>query len=265
VATNNPHGTFVSDTDHVQSLLRSFDLTQPNDIASMVTDMSMGNMEEEEDEKNDTSAAQHHHPRQQLLCLDVGTKRTGVALSNIEVGVATPVTILQHPSATVAAEEALAVFRQHITVLNELIDTNRVAALVVGWPLELNGTVGHQCGLVEQYMHMLQEQGREMDPNMPLCALDTVVWDERWSSEAVKHAAHQMQVENQPRRKYKRSSIGKKRGNGVEEGHVDDLAATYILQGVLEWLRQDEYDRALTSDGLEGFRPCVKVNVGELV
>ena len=40
---------------------------------------------------------------------------------------------------------------------------------------------------------------------------------------------------------------------------MDDLAATYILQGVLAWLRKDEYERDLEGlDDLNQFRPSIR-------
>jgi putative transcription antitermination factor YqgF len=268
-------GAFVSQTDQVQSCLRSLNLTKSNDIASMIPDLSSfyhGEDDTEsimgEDGKNDGinddyMSKQQEGQRRELLCLDVGTKRTGIALSNVELGVATPLTVLKHPSAKTTAEDALATFREHISFLNKIVEEHNVAAVVVGWPLELNGTVGNQCHLVKQYVNMLMEQSQEMDSDMKICKLDTLVWDERWSSEAVRHGAKQMAVENEPKRKYKRSFVGKKVDQSSKE-IIDDLAATYILQGVLEWLRMDELNRDMASDGLDAFRPTISLKVGEV-
>jgi len=191
--------------------------------------------------------------RNELLCLDVGTKRTGVAISNVALGLATPLTVLQHPSATSTAEDSLITFRHHVSILSDLIDTHNVAAVVVGWPLELDGKPGRQCQIVEQYSNMLREQGKAMDEDMSLCTVNTLVWDERWSSEAVRHSAVNRDAS---RRKYKRSAVGKKVVD-VNSLIIDDLAATYILQNLLEWLRTDDYERDLAADGMSRFRPSV--------
>ena len=84
----------------------------------------------------------------------------------------------------------------------------------------------------------------------------TVVWDERWSTEAVLYAQKcTHEDDRKPRQKFKRSQVGKAFEDHSKNDAIDDLAATYILQGVLEWLRKDEYQRDLEMDGLDGFRP----------
>ena len=196
-------------------------------------------------------------PRPELLCLDVGTRRTGVALSNVALGVATPVTVLHHPDPHKSTgEEILRSMRDHIHEINDLSDRNNVAGIVVGWPLEqTSGVPGRQCKIVRQYCRILKEQANEMDVNMRLNRLDMLTWDERWSTYAVLNNK-QHDVDGVEKRKFRRSEIGKAFDDASV---VDDLAATYILQGVLTWLRKDEYERDLEDENLDQFRPTQRV------
>ena len=158
-------------------------------------------------------------------------------------------------------------FRQHITMLNDLIKKYNIVALVVGWPLELNSTVGQQCRIVQRHCTLLhdlahemkreqQEQEEQQKMDVHFSELQMLVWDERWSTEFVRHEPKRTANEHTIKRRFKRSSIGKPFEDDSNNA-VDDRAAAFILHNVLDWIREDEYERDLVMDGLEHFRPPV--------
>lgn len=135
-----------------------------------------------------------------LLGLDVGSKTIGLALSDTTWTVATPLETLRRTK-----------FSKDILYLMDLIAKNEIAALVVGWPLNMNGTQGPRCQSVDQFIKNVQGH-----LDMPIA-----LWDERWSTAAVTRTLIEADVSR------------KKRGDVV-----DKMAASFILQGALDALRR---------------------------
>lgn len=129
-----------------------------------------------------------------VLGLDVGEKTIGLALSDTLWTIATPKTTLkrQYP------------IQIDIDALNILIANELICTLVIGLPLNMNGTQGPSCQRV-----------------LDLCTyfdqIPIILWDERLSTVAVERAMLSADISR------------KKRAQ-----HVDKLAASYILQGVLD-------------------------------
>jgi putative holliday junction resolvase len=138
-------------------------------------------------------------PGQCLLGLDVGTKTVGVAVSDTAFIIATPLTVIRRTKFTKDAETLFA-----------LIDDNKVGALVVGLPVEMDGKEGRQAQSVRTFIDNL----------LDLRDVTVVFWDERLSTVAVER----MMVEKADLSRKKRSKV------------VDRAAAAYILQGVLNFL-----------------------------
>jgi len=80
---------------------------------------------------------------QAILALDVGDKRIGVAIANISVRFASPLT-------TITNDEM--VWQQ----LTEIIETNDVGAIVVGLPRGLDGQETAQTHKAEVFMQQLR-------------------------------------------------------------------------------------------------------------
>lgn len=131
--------------------------------------------------------------------LDVGSKTIGVALSDVLLLTAQPAFVLARRGTRADVAQLVAWGAEH-----------DVAELVVGLPLELDGREGHRVRRVRVLVVALEE------------AFDGPVhlWDERMTT----RAAEQVLLEaNLSRRKRKQ--------------HVDKIAASFILQGYLDWLR----------------------------
>lgn len=129
------------------------------------------------------------------LGIDYGTKRVGLAYGD-EVGVATPLPAL------IDADETV-----RWTKLGEVVKQRRITGLVLGYPYNLDGSVGFKAKEVDAYAAKLKTQF-----GLPLHLVDETLT----SAEA-------------------ESSIAKKDRRGVRgSGLVDSRAACLILQDFLD-------------------------------
>ena len=94
------------------------------------------------------------------LGIDHGTKRIGIAVGDTSAGIATP--LEQVDAAGPGAAERI----------GELASEYDVVGLVVGWPLNADGTEGRQSRLARRFAAALAARTR----------LDVRLWDERLSS-----------------------------------------------------------------------------------
>jgi len=130
-----------------------------------------------------------------LLGIDYGTKRVGLAHGD-EIGVATPLPAL------VDADEMVR-WRK----LGELIRQRRITALVLGYPYNMDGSVGFKAKEVDAFAVRLKAEF-----GLPVHLVDETLT----SSEA-------------------ESSIAKKDRRGVRDsGLIDSRAACLILQDYLD-------------------------------
>lgn len=135
------------------------------------------------------------------LAVDLGARRVGLALSDEGGKLATPYQVLNVTSPQHAIEQVLQVIRKE-----------GVQRLVVGLPLNMNGTVGHAAREAADWAARLNEQ--------PKLAL--VFVDERLSS----FDAEQRLVE--------RKRGGEKITRGQKKQQLDALAAAMFLQEFLD-------------------------------
>jgi putative pre-16S rRNA nuclease len=133
-----------------------------------------------------------------LLGLDVGTKTIGLALSDTNWTVATPLETIRRTKFTKDAERLFA-----------LVDEHKISALVIGLPVNMNGTEGPRCQSVRQLATNL----------LALREIPIVFWDERWSTAAAERALLEADASRR-----KRAEV------------IDKVAASYILQGALDRL-----------------------------
>jgi len=154
------------------------------------------------------------------LGLDVGDRRTGVAISDPQGMLATPLSVLDSQD-----EDAL------IDAILKLVEQYRVERLVVGLPRCLSGEIGRQAGKVTTFADKLLLRAREID----LDQLDMQLWDERLSTWAAE------QLKTEVGSKGQRPRSGAKRGakhySFRAKAQVDAIAAAFILQGYLDSLR----------------------------
>lgn len=138
-------------------------------------------------------------PRARLMGLDLGTKTIGLALSDVERRIATPLDTIQRVK-----------FGKDVTRLGALAGRFEVAALVIGLPLNMDGSEGPRVQSTRAFVRGLG----------PLLPLPVCFWDERLSTAAVT-----------------RSLIAQDASRAKRAAVVDKMAAAYILQGALDRLR----------------------------
>jgi putative Holliday junction resolvase len=131
-----------------------------------------------------------------ILCLDVGSRRIGVAISDPEEILATPLTVVDHEDETSV-----------MVSLRDLIHEKEVERIVVGMPFSLEGGKGPQAVEVEDFIRRLAQH-----TDVPI-----ETWDERFSTAT----AQQMMAD-----------AGVKRSRRKE--NIDALAAAVILQAYLD-------------------------------
>lgn len=131
-----------------------------------------------------------------LMGVDLGTKTIGLALSDVERRIASPLETI-----------ARVKFTKDATRLFELMDKYTVAALVVGLPLNMDGGEGPRAQATRGFARNL---GNLRD-------VAIVYWDERLSTAAVTRS-----LIEQDASRAKRAAV------------VDRMAAAYILQGALD-------------------------------
>ncbi len=139
-------------------------------------------------------------PGDRLLGLDLGTKTIGLAIADGTLTVATPLDTIRRTKFTKDAEALLAV-----------VDARQVGALVIGLPLNMDGSEGPRCQSTRQFATNL----------MAKRALEIAFWDERLSTAAVTRTLLDADAS-----RVRRAEL------------VDKMAAAYILQGALDAIRR---------------------------
>lgn len=139
-------------------------------------------------------------PTGKLLGLDLGTKTIGVAISDGMRYSATPLETIRRTKFTEDANRLLA-----------LISANNVVGLVLGLPLNMDGSEGPRVQSTRAFARNLAQK----------TPIPIAFWDERLSTSAVTRMLIEADV-----RRDTRAEV------------VDKLAASYILQGALERLRR---------------------------
>lgn len=145
--------------------------------------------------------------QQRLLGLDVGSKTIGLALSDVSRTIASALLTIERRKFTLDAQQLLAIATEHA-----------VGALVIGLPINLDGTEGPRAQSTRAFMRALA----------PMTLLPLVFWDERLSTQA----AERTLLEADASRK-RRSEV------------IDKMAAAFILQGCLDRLRRLGEDAVL--------------------
>lgn len=140
--------------------------------------------------------------RQRFLGLDIGTKTVGLSISDGDYKVASPLETLNRTK-----------FRDDAQRLLAIVDNRNVGGFIAGLPISLDGTEGPRCQSVRQFAENL----------LAIRDLPFAFWDERMSTAAMQ-----------------RFLIGEVDMTRKRRGEViDKLAATYILQGALDFLGQN--------------------------
>ena len=135
-----------------------------------------------------------------LLGLDLGSKTIGLAVADPAGIIASPLEIIRRRK-----------FTQDVEVLIKIIEERQVGGLVIGLPLSMDGSEGPRCQSTRQFAANVN------------AALELPIgfWDERLSTVAVQRIL----VNDVDMTRKRRSEV------------VDKAAAAYILQGALDFLK----------------------------
>ena len=131
-----------------------------------------------------------------ILGLDMGSKTIGIAMCD-------SMQIIASAMETIKRKK----FSIDVLHLQRIIDEHKIAGLVIGYPINMDGSEGSRCQSTKQFVKNLM---KNFDIPMKL-------WDERMSSMAVERAMLTADISRQKRSK-----------------NIDKLAAAYILQGFLD-------------------------------
>ena len=132
-----------------------------------------------------------------LMGLDVGTKTIGLAVCDAQWTIATAAELIRRGKFTADMEK-----------LRGFADKQQVRGLVVGLPLNLDGTESPRT-----------QSTRAFARNLAPLGLPILLWDERWSTQAVT-----------------RTLIDADASRARRADLVDKMAAAYILQGAIDAL-----------------------------
>ncbi len=138
-------------------------------------------------------------PRHALAGLDLGERTIGVAVSDGMRSVATPLETIRRKKFTADAEALLAI-----------LTARDIAGIVLGLPRNMDGTEGPRCQSTRAFARNLARRTK----------LPITFWDERLSTVAAEKAL----LEADTTRK-RRAEV------------IDHVAASYILQGLLDRIR----------------------------
>lgn len=139
-------------------------------------------------------------PNQRLLGLDLGEKTIGLALSDLRRMIATPMYTIERGKFSKDSKELLAI-----------IHKQEVGGLVLGYPVNMDGSEGPRCQSTRQF-------ARNMEA---ITTVPILLFDERMSTMAVTRTMLD-------------ADLSRKRRAEL----VDKMAASYMLQAVLDTISQ---------------------------
>lgn len=142
--------------------------------------------------------------RYRIMGLDFGSKTVGVAISDELLITAQGIEIIRRTS-----ENKL---RQTCARIEALIEEYHVGRIVLGFPKNMNNTIGERAEKSLAFKEMLERR----------TGLPVVMWDERLTTVEANRTLMEGKVRREERKKY-----------------VDKLAAVYILQGYLDYLAME--------------------------
>ena len=142
--------------------------------------------------------------------LDLGTKTIGVAVSDIGHSFA-------HPRPVIMRRK----FSQDAAALIDQMKKDGVAAIAIGWPINMDGSEGPRAQATKAFVRNMAR----------VTALPFMLWDERLSTVAAERALLEMDVS---------------RAKRVQR--IDSAAAAFILQGVLDRLHALQPDDSPGAD-----------------
>ena len=139
-----------------------------------------------------------HSDKCRLIGLDLGSKRIGVSICDDKQLIATPLKTINRNSLKDLVDE-----------LRLIIDENNIKGIIVGNPLNMDGSSGRSAQSVKDTVENI-----EKNLDITIC-----LWDERLSTVGAFNLSSQLDI-----------NVSKR------EKKIDENAAAFILQGALDFL-----------------------------
>ena len=139
-----------------------------------------------------------HSDKCRLIGLDLGSKRIGVSICDEKQLIATPLKTINRNTLT-----------ELISELKAIIDENNIKGIIIGNPLNMDGSSGRSAQSVKDTSQKIEE-----NVNIPIC-----LWDERLSTVGAFNLSSQLDI-----------NVSKR------EKKIDENAAAFILQGAIDFL-----------------------------
>ena len=139
-----------------------------------------------------------HSDKCRLIGLDLGSKRIGVSICDEKQLIATPLKTINRNT-----------LNELISELKLIIDDNDIKGIIIGNPLNMDGSSGRSAQSVKD-----TSKNIEKNFNLPIC-----LWDERLSTVGAFNLSSQLDI-----------NVSKR------EKNIDQNAAAFILQGAIDFL-----------------------------
>ncbi len=133
-----------------------------------------------------------------LIGLDLGSKRIGVSICDEKRSIATPFKTINKTNNSDLINE-----------LKKIIKENNIKGIVIGYPINMDGTLGPSAQSVS-------DVSKNIDKNVDV---DVFLWDERLSTVGAFNLSSQLDI-----------NVSKR------EKNIDQNAAAFILQGAIDYL-----------------------------
>ena len=139
-----------------------------------------------------------HSDKCRLIGLDLGSKRIGVSICDEKQLIATPLKTITRNT-----------LNELIVELKVIIDENNIKGIIIGNPLNMDGSLSRSAQSVKDTSQKIEE-----NINIPIC-----LWDERLSTVGAFNLSSQLDI-----------NVSKR------EKKIDENAAAFILQGAIDFL-----------------------------
>ena len=134
-----------------------------------------------------------------LIGIDHGKKNIGIAISDENHNIATPLTTIEFTQ-----------LKHFLIDIKNIINENNVEAIVVGNPINMDGSIGPRAQSAKDFSKSLTEQ----------LSIPVTLWDERLSSEGAYKGMSELSI-----------NVTKK------QKKLDENSAAFILQGFLDYYK----------------------------
>ena len=136
-----------------------------------------------------------------ILCLDLGKKRIGLSISDVNQKIASPYDVIQEKK-----------FSEILVILKNLIKEFDIGSLIIGDPINMDGSLGPKSQSSRSFIANISK-----DIDIPI-----LLWDERLSTVAAEKSLIEADISRK-----KRSKV------------IDKIAANIILQSFLDFLNSN--------------------------